>query len=337
MPYGPLLIVDDEPSNLAVLREILGQHYRLIFATNGRDALELSRKQKPAMVLLDIQMPDMNGYQVCQHLRLDPATENIPVIFVTTLAEVSNETAGLQMGGVDYLIKPVVPALVLARVRNHLNLVRSTQLEKSYRDAISMLGEAGHYNDTDTGTHIWRMAAMARALARAAGWDEESCNLIELAAAMHDTGKIGIPNAILRKPGPLTADEWTIMKTHTVIGHEILSKSDAPVFSMAADIALRHHEKWDGSGYPDHLAGAAIPEAARLVAVADVFDALTMKRPYKDAWPIEQAMDLIRKSAGSHLEPRLVELFQGILPQSLAIKAYWDGGGTQTQLVGTAL
>jgi len=331
MPYGPLLIVDDEPSNLAVLREILGQHYRLIFATNGRAALELARKQKPAMVLLDIQMPDMNGYQVCQCLRLDPATENIPVIFVTTLAEVSNETTGLQMGGVDYLIKPVVPALVLARVRNHLNLVRSTQLEKSYRDAISMLGEAGHYNDTDTGTHIWRMATMAQALARAAGWDEENCNLIELAAAMHDTGKIGIPNAILRKPGPLTADEWTIMKTHTVIGHEILSKSDAPVFSMAADIALRHHEKWDGSGYPDHLAGAAIPEAARLVAVADVFDALTMKRPYKEAWPIEQAMELIRKSAGSHLEPRLVELFQGILPQTLAIKALWDGCETQTK------
>lgn len=330
MTSGPILIVDDEPTNLALLRDILSQDYPLIFATNGRDALDLAMKQKPVMVLLDIQMPEMSGYEVCGRLRSQPETENIPVIFVTTLAEVSDETTGLQIGGVDYLTKPVVPALVKARVRNHLSLVRNTQLEKSYRDAIFMLGEAGHYNDTDTGTHIWRMAAMAQALARSAGWDAEACHLIELAAPMHDTGKIGIPNAILRKPGPLDADEWKVMKTHTVIGYDILHKSDAPVFCLAADIALHHHEKWDGSGYPKGLVGEAIPEVARIVAVADVFDALTMKRPYKEAWPAEQAMSALHKDAGTHLEPRMVDLFEGILPEILEIKANWDAHGTQS-------
>jgi putative two-component system response regulator len=331
MPCGPILIVDDEPGNLAILREILSPDYPLIFATNGEDALDLARKQKPAMVLLDIQMPDMNGYQVCQHLRSDPETENIPVIFVSSLREVIDETTALQLGGVDYLIKPVVPALTRARVRNHLSLVRSAQLEKSYRDAIFMLGEAGHYNDTDTGAHIWRMAAMTQALARAAGWDDDACRLIELAAPMHDTGKIGIPNAILRKRGPLDADQWKIMKTHVAIGHEILSKSDAPVFRLAAVIALNHHEKWDGSGYPNGLVGLAIPEAARIVAVADVFDALTMKRPYKPAWPVDQALDWIQKVAGTHLEQRLVGLFAGILPEILEIKANWDRRDSATK------
>lgn len=324
MPSTSILIVDDEASNLALLREILRQDYQLMFASNGRDALDLARKYKPAMILLDIQMPDMNGHQVLQRLRAERETENIPVIFVSALSEVSDEIAGLQLGSVDYLIKPVVPALVRARVRNHLSLVRSALLEKSYRDAIFMLGEAGHYNDTDTGAHIWRMAAMAQLLARAAGWDEAACNLIELAAPMHDTGKIGIPNAILRKPGPLDAQEWVIMKSHVVIGHGILRKSDAPVFCMAAEIALRHHEKWDGSGYPDGLVGAGIPEVARIVAVADVFDALTMKRAYKDAWPVARAIDYMRQGAGGHFEPRLVELFAGILPQILEVKARWD-------------
>lgn len=331
MSNSPILIVDDEPANLALLRNILGREYPLIFATNGRDALDLARKQKPVMVLLDIQMPEMSGYEVCERMRREPETENIPIIFVTALAEVSDETTGLQIGGVDYLTKPVVPALVRARVRNHLNLVRNTQLEKSYRDAIYMLGEAGHYNDTDTGTHIWRMAAMAQALARAADWDDEACHLIELAAPMHDTGKIGIPNAILRKPGPLDADEWKIMKTHTVIGYDILHKSDAPVFRLAADIALHHHERWDGSGYPEGLVGEAIPEVARIVAVADVFDALTMKRPYKEAWPVEQAMQSLHQDAGTHLDPRMVGLFEGILPKILEIKASWDAHASPGQ------
>jgi cyclic di-GMP phosphodiesterase len=324
MPNGPILVVDDEPQNLAAMRQILSDEYRLVFATGGAEALAAAHKHSPSLILLDIRMSDMDGYSVCKELKADPRTEDIPVIFVTGLAEVGDEAAGFAVGAVDYIVKPVSPAIVRARVHTHLSLVRASSLEKSYRDAIYMLGEAGHYNDTDTGVHIWRMAAYTRALATACGWDDERSGLIELAAPMHDTGKIGIPEKILRKPGKLDAAEWVVMKTHTQIGHRILTKSEAPVFQMAAEVALRHHERWDGSGYPDGLAGEAIPESARILAVADVFDALTMKRPYKEAWPMDRVTATIQKESGTHFEPRLVELFMGMLPQILEIKAGWD-------------
>ena len=332
MRSPPILVVDDEPQNLAALRQILADDYPLAFARNGADALAAVRKHQPALVLLDIQMPDMDGYTVCRTLKADPSTENIPVIFVTGLSEVGDEESGFAAGAVDYLIKPVSPPIVRARVANHLSLVRATRLERSYRDAIFMLGEAGHYNDTDTGVHIWRMAAYARALAAACGWDTEACQLIELAAPMHDTGKVGIPDTILRKPAKLDAAEWEVMKTHTRIGYEILSKSNAPVFRLAAEIALRHHEKWDGSGYPDGLSGMAIPESARIVALADVFDALSMKRPYKEPWPVDRIMTTLHESSGTHFEPRLVEIFDAILPEILKIKAQWDNSDSEASV-----
>lgn len=324
MPYGSILVVDDEPQNLAALEQILSGEHRLVFARNGAEALAATHKHAPSLILLDIQMPDMDGYAVCRALKADKRTAAIPVIFVTTLSEVGDEAAGFAAGAVDYIIKPVSPSIVSARARTHLSLVRATLLEQSYRDAIYMLGEAGHYNDNDTGVHIWRMAAYAAALAAACGWNANACQQIELAAPMHDTGKLGIPNAIMRKPGKLDADEWVIMKTHPRIGHDILAKSDAPVFQMAAEIALRHHERWDGSGYPDGLAGESIPESARIVALADVFDALSMKRPYKEAWPLERVMATIQESNGSHFEPRLVAIFVSILPRIVEIKAAWD-------------
>ena len=221
------------------------------------------------------------------------------------------------------IIKPLKPSIVRARVKTHLSLVRAIDLEQSYHDAIYMLGEAGHYNDNDTGVHIWRMAAYASALANACGWSTDACKLIELAAPMHDTGKIGIPDLILKKPGKLDAAEWVVMKTHSIIGHKILSKSKAPVFQLAAEIALGHHERWDGSGYPGGLACNLIPESARIVAIADVFDALTMKRPYKEAWPLTRVLETIQDSAGSHFDPLLVDLFMSILPQILEIQAIW--------------
>lgn len=324
MPNGPLLIVDDEPQNLAAMRQILSPDYPLVFARTGAEALAAVVKHRPSLILLDIQMPDMDGYAVCRQLKTDPNTEAIPVLFVTALTEVGNETAGFAAGAVDYIVKPVSPPIVRARVRTHLSLVRASQLEQSRREAIFMLGEAGHHNDTDTGVHIWRMAAYSAALAKASGWSDEASQQLELAAPMHDTGKIGIPDAILRKPGKLDADEWVAMKTHARIGHDILSKSKAPLFQLAAEVALRHHEKWDGSGYPDGLAGEAIPESARIVALADVFDALTMKRPYKEPWPVERVLTTLRESSGGHFEPRLVELFESILPDILDIKARWD-------------
>lgn len=333
LPGGPLLIVDDEPQNLAAMRQILADDYRLVFARNGADALAAVEKTAPALILLDIQLPDMNGYMVCRQLKSNPRTEAIPIIFVTSLAEVGNEAAGFAVGGVDYIVKPFSVQAVRARVRTHLSLVHTNELERSQRDAIFMLGEAGHFRDSDTGVHIWRMAAYSRALAEACGWSRERADLLELAAPMHDTGKIGVPDAILCKPGKLDADEWQTMRTHCRIGHQILARSRAPVFRLAAEVALRHHEKWDGSGYPDGLAGAAIPESARIVALADVFDALTMRRPYKEAWPVEQVVERIRADSGTHFEPRLVEHFDRLLPQLLEIRTDWEDRETSGEEV----
>jgi putative two-component system response regulator len=205
-----------------------------------------------------------------------------------------------------------------------LSLVRASKLDASYRDAIYMIGEAGHYNDNDTGLHIWRMAAYSYSLALAAGWNDDAADLLEMAAPMHDTGKIGIPDAILQKPDKLTAEEWIIMKQHSRIGYDILSKSNASVFQLAAEIALHHHERWDGNGYPDGLAGEAIPESARIVAIADVFDALSMRRPYKEPWPIERILPTLHELSGSHLDKRLVTIFINIMPRILEIKAEWN-------------
>lgn len=324
MNIGPLLIVDDEPQNLAVMRQILSVDYRLVFACSGADALLAVRKHSPALILLDIQMPDMSGYEVCSLLKADPQTEAIPVIFVTSMSDVGNEAEGFALGAVDYIVKPVYPAIVQARVRAQLSLVRATRLEQSYRDAISMLGEAAHFNDTDTGVHIWRMAAYAAALAKANGWNTDDCERIELAAPMHDTGKLGVPQAILQKPGPLNAEEWAVMKTHPQVGCDILSRSSSPVFQLAAEIALQHHERWDGSGYPQGLEGVAISEAARMVAIVDVFDALTMKRPYKEAWPLDQVIENIRAGRGKHFDPQLTDLFLSILPEIERIRRHWE-------------
>lgn len=321
---APILIVDDEPANLALLRQILSPEHALVFARNGAEALAATAKHHPALILLDIEMPDMDGYTTCRKLKQDPATESIPVLFVTSLSEAGDETAGFEAGAVDYLIKPVSPPVVRARVRTHLSLVSTKQLAQSYNDAIYMLGEASEFKDADTGTHIWRMAAYSSALAAASGWKKEDCQQLELAAPMHDIGKLGIPDAILHKPGALDAQEWAIMQTHATVGYKILSKSAAPLLQMAATIAYCHHEQWNGAGYPRGLVGEDIPEMARIVAIADVFDALTTKRPYKEVWPMDRVMETLHSSAGSHFEPRLVEHFARILPQILDIQQEWD-------------
>lgn len=321
---APILIVDDEPANLALLRQILGPDYSLVFARNGAEALTAAHKHQPSLVLLDIEMPGMSGYEVCRSLKADSATEDIPVIFVTSLSEVGNETAGFDAGAVDYIIKPVSPAIVRARVRTHLSLVSAKQLEQSYNDAIYMLGEASEFKDTDTGTHIWRMAAYSSALAAAAGWSTQACAQLQMAAPMHDIGKLGIPEAILHKPGELDAQEWAIMQTHSEVGYRILSKSAAPLLQMAATVARYHHERWDGTGYPCGLAGEAIPEMARIVAIADVFDALSTERPYKPAWPLEQVLQTLREGAGTHFDARLLALFLDIMPTILEIRDHWQ-------------
>lgn len=324
MQNNPILCVDDDPINLSLLRNTLQKDYKLVFARSGAEALTAAIKHNPSLILLDVQMPTMNGFEVARKLKSDPKTESIPVIFVTALIDEHHEQLGFEVGGVDYITKPISPCIVRARVRTHLSLVRVSQLEISYRDAIYMLGEAGHYNDSDTGVHIWRMAAYCYALALAAGRDQDYAKLLEMAAPMHDTGKIGIPDAILQKPDKLTAEEWEVMKLHSRIGYDILSKSKSPVFQLAAEIALNHHERWDGTGYPNGLAGEAIPESARIVAIADVFDALSMRRSYKEPWSTELILLTLQELAGRHLDNRLVTIFIDIMPRILEIKNEWS-------------
>jgi putative two-component system response regulator len=325
-----ILAVDDEPTNLRMLGQILRERYELIFATSGAAAIEIATENRPDLILLDIMMPGMNGYEVCAKLKANPTTQEIPVIFVTAMGDVEDEAQGFDVGAVDYIQKPVSAPILLRRVQTHLSLVQMHELEKSHRDMVFMLGEAGHYNDNDTGAHIWRIAAYASALATAAGWPAHLVQRLELAAPLHDTGKIGIPDTLLQAPRKLTAEEWKTMQRHPEIGYSILSKSQSPLFTMAAEIARSHHEKWDGTGYPSGLKGEEIPEAARIIALADVFDALTTKRPYKEAWSVADALAEIRKGAGSHFEPRLVPLFEQIVPELERIK---NESGAQKQAV----
>ena len=337
MENSTVLIVDDEPNNIKLLRQILQDQYNSRIATSGEEAIaRASIDPLPGIILLDIMMPEMDGYEVCRRLKADPVTAKIPVIFVTAMGDMENERKGFEVGAVDYITKPVSGPIVLARVATHLALAnqqktceetvikRTKELYETQKTAIYMLGEAGHYNDTDTGVHIWRMAAYSRAIAQAAGWPVEKAKMLELSAPMHDTGKIGTPDSILKAPRKLTPEEWVIMKEHTSIGHSILSKGEAAIFKMAADIALHHHEKWNGSGYPKGLEKESIPEVARIVAIADVFDALTMRRPYKEAWPIEKAMNIIKQDSGTHFDPKLASIFLSIIEQILEIKESWN-------------
>ena len=318
-----LLVVDDEPANLQVLRHILQEDYRLLFAKDGAKALELAAREKPELILLDVMMPGMTGYQVCAQLKATPATSAIPVIFVTALADVKDEAQGFAVGAVDYITKPVSPAIVKARVRTHLSLVRVEELRETRLQIVQRLGLAVEYKDNETGLHVIRMSHYSRVLALAAGFSEAQAEELLNAAPMHDVGKIGIPDAVLRKPGKLDGEEWEVMKQHAQIGADIIGEHPSGLLRMAREIALNHHEKWDGSGYPRGIGGAEIPVEARIIAIADVFDALTSERPYKKAWPVEEAVQLLREQSGRHFDPELVELFLGQLPAILEIKERW--------------
>ncbi|WP_373388054.1 HD-GYP domain-containing protein [Pseudomonas alcaligenes] len=318
-----LLLVDDEPTNLQVLRQILQDDYRLLFAKDGGKALELAAREAPALVLLDVMMPGMTGHEVCARLKAQPATAAIPVIFVTALADVEDEARGFEVGAVDYITKPVSPAIVRARVRTHLSLVRVDELRQTRLQIVQRLGLAAEYKDNETGLHVIRMSHYTHLLARAAGLGEVEADDLLNAAPMHDVGKIGIPDAILQKNGKLDEAEWQVMRQHAQIGAEIIGEHESGLLRMARSIALTHHEKWDGSGYPNGLAGEAIPLEGRIVAIADVFDALTSVRPYKPAWPVEEALEFLRRESGRHFDPQLVELFLGILPAILEVKERW--------------
>jgi putative two-component system response regulator len=318
-----ILAVDDEASNLQLLRQILQDHYRLRFAKDGPRALDLAREELPDLILLDVMMPGMSGYEVCAALKADPALAAIPVIFVTALNDTADELEGFEAGAVDYITKPVSPPIVRARVRTHLSLVRMEELRASRLEIVQRLGLAAEYKDNETGLHVIRMSHFARILGLAAGMTEAQADDLLHAAPMHDVGKIGIPDRVLLKPGPLDADEWQIMQGHALIGAEIIGQHDHGVLALARNIALTHHEKWDGSGYPNGLAGAAIPLEGRICAIADVFDALTSVRPYKKAWTEQEALEFLVKQKGRHFDPVLVDLFLEQMPAIRAIRTRW--------------
>lgn len=321
-----ILIVDDIASNIKLLKNILeNQNYNIKIANSGKRALEIVKKDPiPNLILLDVMMPDMSGYEVCKKIKEDEKIKNIPIIFVTAKDSIEDEEIGFELGAVDYIKKPISASITLARVKTHLDLTKMENFHTLAKGAIHMLAEAGHYNDTDTGYHIWRMAAYAKVIALHANWNSDKADQLELAATMHDTGKIGIDDDILKAPRKLTKEEWIIMKTHTTIGSQILEKSNAPLFQLSSQIAKWHHEKWDGSGYPDGLVAEQIPQSVRIVAIADVFDALTTKRCYKEPWSVEDSFDEIKKEAGKHFDPELVKIFINIKDDILDIKKKWN-------------
>lgn len=365
-----ILVVDDEPNNIAVLVSLLRSDYRVRAATDGTGALRVARSEPtPDLILLDVMMPDLDGYAVLASLQQDPKTRHIPVIFVSALGESEDEERGLKLGAVDYVTKPIRPAVMLARVRTQLELkatrdrlsVHNATLEdlvqvRTQENALiqdvslSVIAGLVETRDAETGLHTMRTQAYVDALARRLGGlarfsphlaPSQIARLVK-AAPLHDIGKIGIPDGILLKPGPLTADEFTTMKSHARIGGEAIAHAmsraqstseiespqpDALVFlDTARQIALWHHEKWNGTGYPDGLAGDSIPLCARLMAVADVFDALTTKRVYKPTMPIEQAERLIVEGKGAHFDPDLVDAFLAAGDDFRAIAArYADG------------
>jgi len=341
-----VLVVDDEPNNLQLLGQILQEQYQLSFATDGAKALDAAWKVKPDIILLDIMMPGMDGYEVCRRLKVDPETSKIPVIFVTAMGEMEDERRGFEVGGVDYITKPVSRPIVQARVRTHLALYdqnrlleemvqqRTKQLRQAFEkiktaslDTIHRLSRAAEYKDEDTGAHILRMSNYSAAVARKMGLNEKTVESILYAAPMHDIGKIGTPDRILLKPGKLDPDEWAIMKQHAANGARILEGSDADFIKLGEVIALTHHEKWDGSGYPKGLKGKEIPKVGRIVAIADVFDALTTKRPYKEPFSLEKSYGIIKESKGSHFDPDVVDAFFAVEDEILQIKEKYKDKG----------
>jgi putative two-component system response regulator len=331
-----ILVVDDEPTNLQVLRLVLQDQYRLFFAKSGERALALAEQEHPDLVLLDIMMPGMSGYEVCEALKGNPATHNIPVIFVTALADTQDEAKGFAAGCVDYLTKPINAIITRARVRTHLSLVQVDTLRQTRLELIQRLGMAAEYKDNETGLHVIRMSHFARLTALAYGFGAEHAEQLFHAAPMHDIGKIGTPDAILQKRGPLTPEEWTVMRQHAEVGATIMGSHTPGLLQTAHTIALTHHEKWDGSGYPRGLKGEEIPIEGRIVAVADVFDALTSERPYKPAWTVEAAVELLQRESGKHFDPKVVEAFLTRLPEITEIKDRWaETADSMNQIVPT--
>jgi putative two-component system response regulator len=333
---GKILIVDDDQRNrklMVVQLESLGHEIHV--AANGDEALDLIQDIDPDLVLLDVMMPGIDGYQVLEKIKGNRETMDLPVIMITALSDTQSRVKAYDLGADDFISKPPDRTEMMVRVRSllkvkayHDEMARyrdnlehevgriTEQLHLAYQnlkmaslDTIYRLTQASEYKDEDTGAHIQRVSRLSQAIARRLSLPQKVQDSLLYAAPMHDVGKIGIPDEILLKPGVLNEDEWEVMKTHSLIGSQILSGSDSDILKMGEEIALTHHERWDGGGYPHHLAGEQIPITGRIVAVADVFDALTSRRPYRDPLPDEKATALVRDGADSQFDPRIVDAF----------------------------
>ena len=339
-----ILIVDDIADNIQVAMNMLKEeNYTFSFASDGEEALALVTNEKFDLILLDIMMPKLNGYDVCKQLKSNPEHCNIPVIFLTAKSDVDAIAKGFEVGGIDYIIKPFHASELLARTKTHLELSYSKQLlkqknielavkiehqgarlleevEENQREMIYVLMEVMESTSDETGKHIKRVAESSRLLAHYTDYlSEEDESIIFHAAPMHDIGKIAIPKEILHKPGRLTPKEFEIMQTHAQKGRDFLKNSKRQLLTAASIIAHEHHEKWDGTGYPRGLKGDEIHIFGRIVALADVFDALTHKRQYKNAWDVNEAVDYIKSLKGIQFDPQLVDIFIEHLPEFIKI------------------
>ncbi len=335
-----ILVVDDSAENIDLLSEMLYEDYKVKAALYGSRALKIAKKTPhPDMILLDIMMPEMDGYEVCKQLKDDPLTSKIPVIFITAMSEISYEKKGLDLGAVDYINKPFNPDIVLRRIKTHIQLYDQNralaiqvqdftdELLQTRIELFRQLGRVAELKDDETGMHIVRMSHYSHLIAELLDESDEWKDLLFQVASMHDIGKIAIPEHILLKPGKFDDDEWQIMKSHPEHGAKIIGEHRSDIMKMAKQVALYHHEKWDGSGYPFGLKGEDIPLCARIVAIADVFDALTSKRPYKGAWGFEETISFIEEQKGIHFDPELVPLFLQQKDKVLMImKEYHDIG-----------
>ncbi|NRR29367.1 two-component system response regulator [Oxalobacteraceae bacterium] len=358
LPTKPIiLVVDDTPDNLMLMAGLLKDLYTVKAANNGEKAIRIAQDQpQPDLILLDIMMPGMTGHDVARILQADENTRNIPIIFLTAMASSADESLGLELGAADYITKPISPPVVLARVRTQLKVKdaadflrdqngyleqevqrRSRELNAVQDVTIHAMASLAETRDNETGNHIRRTQHYVRVLARQLReharfrdfLDDATIELLFKSAPLHDIGKIGIPDRILLKPGRFTPEEFEIMKTHTTLGRDAIAHAeqqlgmDVDFLRLAKEIAYGHQEKWDGSGYPEGLAGDAIPISARLMAVADVYDALISRRVYKDGMPHEKAVQIIVEGRGSHFDPDICDAFQACLQDFQQIAAHF--------------
>jgi len=330
-----ILIVDDVSINIDVLAFCLGDTYRISASQDSTIALQSLKYVKPNLILLDLFMPELNGFDFCKYVKADEDTQNIPIVFITSASEASSLSKAFSLGAVDYITKPIAPLEVQARIKTHLNLKaaeealrnqnqilehkvlirtrkiqeKQEEIEEVQKEAILRLCLAAELRDKETGMHIRRIQEYSALLAKKCGLPDEQVGLLFLASAMHDLGKIGIPDSILLKPGKLTEDEWVIMKTHTLIGAQGLANSRFKLIQLAETVAYYHHERWDGKGYPCGLKGEDIPIEARIVSVVDSFDAMLSTRPYKKPMPLPEVLEIIRSASGQAYDPAIVAVF----------------------------